>query len=77
MYLAKKFFIVSRRMQGQATCKKLQEVADLQMQKEYVLIDWVEGRTGKYLAWGQGVRTECSPDQEPNIFPSGPTLLSQ
>ena len=47
----------------------------------YLLTEW-EGRTGKYLARGQGVRTERSeeslrPDREPNIFPSGPTLLSQ
>ena len=33
----------------------------------YLLTEW-EGRTGKYLA-----RT----DRAPNIFPSGPTLLSQ
>ena len=39
----------------------------------YLLTEW-EGRTGKYLARGQGVRTER---REPNIFPSGPTLLSQ
>ena len=43
----------------------------------YLLTEW-EGRTGKYLAQGQGVRTErICPDQEPDIFPSGPTLLSQ
>ena len=46
----------------------------------YLLTEW-EGRTGKYLARGQSVRTERSevrsPDWEPNIFPSGPTLLSQ
>ena len=37
------------------------------------------GRTGKYFARGQGLRTERSvrPDREPNILPSGPTLLSQ
>ena len=46
----------------------------------YLLTEW-EGRTGKYLARGYAVRTERSEvrtnDQEPNIFPSGPTQLSQ
>ena len=37
-----------------------------------LLAEW-EGRTGKCLARDQGVR----PDREPNIFPFGPTLLSQ
>ena len=45
-----------------------------------LLTEW-EGRTGKYLARGYAVRTERSEvrtnDQEPNIFPSGPTQLSQ
>ena len=46
----------------------------------YLLTEW-EGRTGKYLARGQGVRTERSevrvpPDREPNIFPSGPPTQS-
>ena len=38
----------------------------------YLLTEW-EGRTGKYLARGQGVR----PDREPNIFPSVPTLVNK
>ena len=42
----------------------------------YLLTEW-EGRTGKYLARGHGVRTKRSEvrshDREPNIFPSGPT----
>ena len=46
----------------------------------YLLTEW-EGRTGKYLVRGQGVRTERSeartPDREPNISQSGLTLLSQ
>ena len=37
----------------------------------YLLTEW-EGRKGKYLARGHGVRTERR-DQGPNIFPSGPT----
>ena len=37
----------------------------------YLLTEW-EGRTGKYLARGHGVRTERH-DRGPNIFPSGPT----
>ena len=38
----------------------------------YLLTEW-EGRTGKYLARGHGVRTERH-DRGPNIFPSGPDL---
>jgi len=42
----------------------------------YLLTEW-EGRTGKYLARGDAVRTELSKgrtnDREPNIFPYGPT----
>ena len=37
----------------------------------YLLTEW-EGRTGKYLARGHGVRTERH-DRGPNILPSGPT----
>ena len=37
----------------------------------YLLTEW-EGRTGKYLARGHGVRTERH-ERGPNIFPSGPT----
>ena len=37
----------------------------------YLLTKW-EGRMGKYLPGGHGVRTERD-DREPNIFPSGPT----
>jgi len=45
---------------------------------DYVLIDLVRsGHTGKYLARGDAVRTKRSEvstnDQEPNIFPYGPT----
>jgi len=42
----------------------------------HLLTEW-EGRTGKYLARGDAVRTERSEvrrnDREPNIFPYGPT----
>ena len=39
----------------------------------YLLTEW-EGGMGKYLAWGQDVRTE-HPDREPNIFLSGPVFF--
>ena len=35
----------------------------------------LEGQTGKYLAWVQGLRSEHS-DREPNIFLSGPPTQS-
>ena len=38
----------------------------------YVLIDWVGGPDGKIFG-SRSVR----PDQEPDIFQSGPILLSQ
>ena len=48
----------------------------------YILTEW-EGRMGKYLArarlgcYGLSTARSVHPDREPNIFPSGPTLLSQ
>ena len=46
----------------------------------YLLTEW-EGRTEKYWlevrAYGPRCARSVPPDREPNIFPSGPTLLSQ
>ena len=52
--------------------ERMQRIANFAGTIMYLLTEW-EGRTGKYLARVRSLR----PDREPNIFPSGPTLLSQ
>ena len=52
--------------------KDHQMVKPIEINNMYLLTEW-EGRTGKYLARGPYFLT----DREPNIFPSGPILLSQ
>ena len=65
---------------GYLGSNRIFKIFNSKLSYDKMLIDWVRsGRTGKYLALGQEVRTSlCSvrPDLEPNSFPSGPPTQS-